>query len=88
MQQRISSEGIKNVYIKNIPGPEGVRGRNSDNKLINEKLNWAPSFKLKKGLEKTYDWIKEQIETDAKNVDLPDLSLKAMKLKLLRNNKD
>ena len=54
--------GNKNLNIKNIPGPEGVRGRNSDNKLIKEKLNWAPSQPLKEGVKQTYHWIKEQIE--------------------------
>jgi GDP-D-mannose 3',5'-epimerase len=51
----------KNLTIKNIEGPLGVRGRNSDNKLISEKLNWAPSLPLKIGLEKTYKWIEEQV---------------------------
>jgi GDP-D-mannose 3',5'-epimerase len=50
----------KNISIKHIPGPEGVRGRNSDNALIKEKLGWEPDFPLKKGLEKTYHWIKKQ----------------------------
>jgi len=52
----------KNLTIKHLPGPQGVRGRNSDNRLISEKLGWAPSMPLKKGLEITYKWIKEQIE--------------------------
>ena len=52
----------KNLTIKHIPGPEGVRGRNSDNRLIEEKLGWAPSFELKKGMELTYKWIEEQVE--------------------------
>mmetsp|Transcript_42148 Transcript_42148/g.78891 ORF Transcript_42148/g.78891 Transcript_42148/m.78891 type:complete len:133 (-) Transcript_42148:120-518(-) len=50
--------------IKHIPGPEGVRGRNSDNTLIKEKLGWAPSIKLKDGLKVTYGWIKGQIEKE------------------------
>jgi len=52
----------KKVTVKHIKGPIGVRGRNSDNRLIKEKLNWAPSYQLKKGLEITYKWIKGQIE--------------------------
>lgn len=52
----------KKLTIKHIPGPLGVRGRNSDNKLIREKLNWVPSRPLIEGLEKTYIWIKEQVE--------------------------
>jgi len=50
------------ILIKNIPGPEGVRGRNSDNTLIKELLDWAPSQPLRTGMEKTYKWIEEQIK--------------------------
>ena len=57
----------KNIIIKNIPGPEGVRGRNSDNALIQEKLGWAPSHSLREGITKTYHWIAEQA---AKEVEL------------------
>lgn len=52
--------GGKKLSIKHIPGPLGVRGRNSDNRLIKEKLGWAPSAKLEDGLAKTYAWILEQ----------------------------
>ena len=52
--------------IKHIPGPEGVRGRNSDNKKILEKLGWAPSIKLADGLNVTYKWIKGELEAEAK----------------------
>lgn len=52
----------KNLTIKHIPGPLGVRGRNSDNKLIHEKLGWKPSQPLAEGLEKTYQWIEEQVK--------------------------
>jgi GDP-D-mannose 3',5'-epimerase len=51
----------KDIKIKNIPGPTGVRGRNSDNKLIKEKLGWAPSQSLKDGITKTYNWIGSQM---------------------------
>jgi GDP-D-mannose 3',5'-epimerase len=54
----------KKITIKHIPGPEGVRGRNSDNDLIKKVLGWAPSEKLKDGLLKTYNWIKAQIAKD------------------------
>ena len=50
----------KNVYINHVSGPLGVRGRNSDNKLIKEKLNWEPTVKLEEGIKKTYSWISEQ----------------------------
>jgi len=52
----------KQVTFKHIPGPEGVRGRNSDNTLIKEVLGWAPPTPLKVGLKITYNWIKSQIE--------------------------
>jgi len=48
--------------IKHIPGPEGVRGRNSDNTLIKEVLGWAPRTTLKEGLKYTYDWISSQVK--------------------------
>lgn len=51
----------KKVRRKNIPGPLGVRGRNSHNALIKEKLGWAPSQPLRQGLEVTYDWIERQV---------------------------
>lgn len=50
----------KNINIKNIPGPEGVRGRNSDNALIKEMLGWSPSLPLLDGIKKTFAWIKDQ----------------------------
>lgn len=49
------------ITIKHIPGPLGVRGRNSDNTLIKEKLGWAPKYPLNLGIFKTYEWIKDQI---------------------------
>jgi len=52
----------KNLKIENIEGPTGVAGRNSDNKLIKEKLGWAPSQPLRKGVESTYRWIQEELE--------------------------
>lgn len=51
----------KKLTKKHIPGPLGVRGRNSDNRLIQEKLGWRPSWPLKKGLEITYRWIEGQV---------------------------
>ena len=51
----------KNITIKNVPGPTGVRGRNSDNKLIQEKLGWAPNYPLIKGITETYNWINKQV---------------------------
>lgn len=67
LAQMILEISGKKLEIKHISGPLGVRGRNSDNKLIKDKLGWAPSFQLKNGLEITYAWIKEQVEAAQKN---------------------
>ena len=56
------------VKTNHIDGPLGVRGRNSDNTLIAEKLKWSPSQKLVDGLEPTYAWINEQVKIKAKGV--------------------
>ena len=52
----------KNIAIRNIPGPTGVRGRNSDNRLLREKLGWEPSLPLRKGMEITYKWISQLVQ--------------------------
>jgi GDP-D-mannose 3',5'-epimerase len=52
----------KQINKKHIEGPQGVRGRNSDNALIHEKLGWKPTEPLKEGMARTYAWIKEQVE--------------------------
>jgi GDP-D-mannose 3', 5'-epimerase len=51
----------KRVNLRHISGPLGVRGRNSDNRLLFQKLGWAPSRPLADGLAKTYQWIEEQV---------------------------
>ncbi|MBW1700410.1 MAG: NAD-dependent epimerase/dehydratase family protein [Deltaproteobacteria bacterium] len=51
----------KKLSKRYIPGPLGVRGRNSDNRLIEKKLGWRPSWTLEKGLKITYCWIEEQV---------------------------
>lgn len=51
----------KKLVKKHVPGPLGVRGRNSDNRLVEQKLGWRPSWPLEKGLEKTYRWIESQV---------------------------
>jgi len=58
--EKISSFKLKRTY--DLDAPKGVRGRNSDNTLIKEYLNWAPSYPLKDGMKKTYDWIKEEMK--------------------------
>ncbi|MFA6340940.1 MAG: NAD-dependent epimerase/dehydratase family protein [Candidatus Paceibacterota bacterium] len=50
----------KKLKIKHIDGPLGVRGRNSDNKLIMSKLGWEPRTPLRDGMKKTYAWVLEQ----------------------------
>ena len=54
----------KRLVKKHIPGPLGVRGRNSDNRLIEEMLGWRPSATLYSGLEKTYAWIEQQVHSN------------------------
>jgi nucleoside-diphosphate-sugar epimerase len=51
----------KKVSVKHIDGPTGVRGRNSDNRLIQEKLGWRPSKPLIDGVRSTYDWVSKQV---------------------------
>ena len=51
----------KQVAKRHVPGPLGVRGRRSDNRLITERLGWAPSGELRSGLAATYGWIEQQI---------------------------
>jgi GDP-D-mannose 3',5'-epimerase len=55
------------IEIRHIDGPTGVRGRNSDNTLIFEKLLWKPKYTLFEGMEKTYWWIKSQYDGTASN---------------------
>ena len=51
----------KRLRIRHVDGPLGVRGRNSDNRMIRQKLGWAPSASLRKGMEITYGWVAEQV---------------------------
>ena len=59
--EMVSTIANKKITKKHIEGPQGVRGRNSENTLIQRELGWAPTNSLKWGLEKTYPWILEQI---------------------------
>jgi len=54
----------KSININHIPGPLGVRGRTSDNELIQQKLNWKPNYALEKGIKILYDWIMEQLKKE------------------------
>ena len=52
--------GIK-ITVKHIPGPVGVRGRNSDNTRLREVLKWEPQLTLEEGIKRTYTWIEKQV---------------------------
>ncbi|MEM7104610.1 MAG: NAD-dependent epimerase/dehydratase family protein [Bacteroidota bacterium] len=52
----------KSLTIKNIPGPEGVRGRKSDNRLVNKVTGWIPKYSLLEGTTITYSWIAKEVE--------------------------
>lgn len=56
----------KKLRLRHIPGPLGVRGRNSDNRLIREKLGWEPSQPLSEGMKATYKWVSEQVAAKIK----------------------
>ena len=64
----ISDIAGKTINKVHIDGPLGVRGRNSDNKLIKNELGWSPSQSLKIGIEKTYKWIEEKVLNDEADV--------------------
>jgi GDP-D-mannose 3',5'-epimerase len=66
----------KDIIIRHIDGPLGVRGRNSDNRLIRQKLGWEPSRPLREGLQKTYFWISQQIQKakSQQSVQLPQVA--------------
>jgi nucleoside-diphosphate-sugar epimerase len=49
------------IEKKHVPGPQGVRGRNSDNSRLRQVLNWEPQISLQDGLARTYIWIEEQV---------------------------
>lgn len=59
LAEKVMNVANKKLSIKHIPGPQGVRGRNSDNTLMKEKLGWSPSLPVTYGLQKTYEWIKK-----------------------------
>jgi GDP-D-mannose 3',5'-epimerase len=63
-------ETIGGVKLKRVynPAPKGVRGRNSDNTLIAERLGWAPGISLEIGLEGTYRWIYDQMTAETRKV--------------------
>ena len=66
MAEMIMKIAGKKLSIKHIPGPTGVRGRNSDNKLLRKELVWEPKQSLSEGLSKTYPWIYGQLQAASK----------------------
>lgn len=60
--------GKPDIKINHVAGPIGVMGRCSENTLIKEKLGWAPDYPLRKGLEKTYEWIRGEVEMGHKDM--------------------
>ncbi|MGC2321725.1 MAG: NAD-dependent dehydratase, partial [Terriglobales bacterium] len=57
-----------NVRKVHVPGPQGVRGRNSDNSRLRQVLGWEPAISLEDGLARTYRWIEEQVR---KTISVP-----------------
>ena len=57
------------VVKKHVPGPQGVRGRNSDNSLLRQVLGWEPQISLEEGLARTYPWIEEQVAATLTDTD-------------------
>jgi GDP-D-mannose 3',5'-epimerase len=70
LAEMIMTIANKNLTIKHIDGPLGVRGRNSDNNLFLQKLGWRVSDSLENGLKKTYPWIEKQIEIKGRDIGL------------------
>jgi nucleoside-diphosphate-sugar epimerase len=61
----VAGKQLRKVHI---PGPQGVRGRNSDNRLIRQQLNWNPAYSLREGMQHTYAWIHNQIKNSQTGV--------------------
>jgi len=78
----------KDIPVRHIEGPEGVRGRNSNNDLCREKLNWEPKVSLRDGLSRTFNWIRGEVEKDRSNgVDINTFSSsKVLKIREEENN--
>ena len=60
----IGISGKSDLTLRHVEGPQGVRGRNSDNTLLREVLGWEPAISLEEGLEPTYGWIEKMVEMD------------------------
>jgi nucleoside-diphosphate-sugar epimerase len=64
LSKKIIKISNKDIKIKNVEGPTGVRGRNSDNRLIFKELGWKPNKPLIDGLIKTYEWINKIVNNE------------------------
>jgi len=69
-QTIIDVSGKRGLTFSHVAGPEGVRGRNSDNRRLRDVLGWEPSVKIREGLEPTYSWIAERVRDDMPPRDL------------------
>lgn len=76
MAKMIMEIAGKSLKIKHVDGPMGVRGRNSDNRLIRAELGWEPGSRLRDGLAKTYAWIEGQIRGGCRDMQ-PSLTAEA-----------
>jgi GDP-D-mannose 3', 5'-epimerase len=59
----IDISGKRDITLEHVPGPQGVRGRNSDNTRLRDVLDWEPRVDLEEGLAETYRWIEKQVRT-------------------------
>jgi GDP-D-mannose 3', 5'-epimerase len=69
----IEISGKHDLELVHVEGPQGVRGRNSDNSRLRNVLGWEPQISLEDGLEPTYQWIEEQVERSAEKASEPGL---------------
>jgi nucleoside-diphosphate-sugar epimerase len=83
LAEMIMDIASKKLTIKHIKGPLGVRGRNSDNRLIYRELDWMPTMKLRNGMEITYRWVEEQVKRTRCEVRDKSIFAKATADKLL-----
>lgn len=69
LAQMVIDISEKKLNVNNIPGPLGVRGRNSDNNLYLEKIGWRVSEPLQSGIKKTFQWIDTQVKINSEKLD-------------------
>lgn len=59
--ESIAGLTLQRRYLLDTPKPKGVRGRSSDNALIQQRYGWQPGVSLREGLEVTYDWVRSRV---------------------------